>query len=120
MSGMTGTAQDAAWEFWSVYGLRVAKVPTRRPDARLFEEPGEGEFGGQVHVMALPGPDPIRRRALESAGALVHGGRGMDRHTLDLRDLWTWLDFWGVTVSSTFLSRFARISSVIAILSQVS
>lgn len=61
------------------------------PDARLFEAPGEGEFGGPVHIMALPGPDPIRRRALEGAGAQVHGGRGMDRHTLDLRDLWTWL-----------------------------
>ena len=67
------------------------------PEARLFEEPGEGEFGGQVHVMAHPGPDPIRRRALEDAGARVHGGRGMDRHTLDLRDLWTWLDDQGFT-----------------------
>ena len=62
------------------------------PGARLFEPPDEGERGGQVHILAHPGPDPIRRRALESAGARVHGGRGMDRHTLDLRDLWTWLD----------------------------
>ncbi|MEC8513409.1 MAG: bifunctional diaminohydroxyphosphoribosylaminopyrimidine deaminase/5-amino-6-(5-phosphoribosylamino)uracil reductase RibD [Planctomycetota bacterium] len=61
------------------------------PEARLFEAPGEGEFGGPVHIMAHPGPDPIRRRALEGVGARVHGGRGMDRHTLDLRDLWTWL-----------------------------
>ena len=61
------------------------------PGARLFEEPGEGEFGGPVHIMALPGSDPIRRRALEAAGAQVHSNRGMDRHTLDLRDLWTWL-----------------------------
>lgn len=61
------------------------------PEARLFEQPGPGELAGPVHVMALPGADPIRRRALEAAGAQVHSNRGMDRHTLDLRDLWTWL-----------------------------
>lgn len=61
------------------------------PEARLFEEPADGESGGQVHVIALPGPDPLRRRALEAAGAQVHGMRGMDRHLLDLRELWTWL-----------------------------
>ena len=61
------------------------------PEARLFDEPNEGDLAGQVHVMSLPGSDPIRRRALEAAGAEVHSGRGMDRHTLDLRDLWTWL-----------------------------
>ena len=72
------------------------------PEARLFEalpggesdgdEPGAMvELAGPVHVMALPGADPIRRRALEAAGAQVHSNRGMDRHTLDLRDLWTWL-----------------------------
>ena len=36
LSGMTGTARDAAWEFWSVYQLRVARIPTRRPDVRQF------------------------------------------------------------------------------------
>ena len=72
------------------------------PEARLFDalpggesdgdEPGAMvELAGPVHVMALPGADPIRRRALEAAGAQVHSNRGMDRHTLDLRDLWTWL-----------------------------
>lgn len=65
------------------------------PEARLFEGLDEGEFGGQVHIMALPGSDPIRRRALEAAGAQVHSSRGMDRHSLDLRDLWTWLDSQG-------------------------
>ncbi|MEM1449312.1 MAG: bifunctional diaminohydroxyphosphoribosylaminopyrimidine deaminase/5-amino-6-(5-phosphoribosylamino)uracil reductase RibD [Planctomycetota bacterium] len=61
------------------------------PEARLFEPAGPGELAGPVHIMALPGSDPIRRRALEAAGAHVHSNRGMDRHTLDLRDLWTWL-----------------------------
>lgn len=61
------------------------------PTARLFDEPGEGELAGPVVIVALPGADPIRRRALEAAGAVVHTSRGMDRFTLDLRDLWTWL-----------------------------
>ncbi|MEM6672614.1 MAG: bifunctional diaminohydroxyphosphoribosylaminopyrimidine deaminase/5-amino-6-(5-phosphoribosylamino)uracil reductase RibD [Planctomycetota bacterium] len=61
------------------------------PSARLFESAGKNEAAGPVHVMALPGSDPIRRRALEAAGAHVHAGRGRDRHTLDLRELWTWL-----------------------------
>jgi len=61
-----------------------APAQGREPAAML-------ELAGPVHVMALPGADPIRRRALEAAGAQVHSNRGMDRHTLDLRDLWTWL-----------------------------
>lgn len=65
------------------------------PDARLFDEPAEGEFGGPVHIMALPGSDPIRRRALDAAGAEVHASRGVNRQTLDLRDLWTWLSAQG-------------------------
>lgn len=61
------------------------------PDARLFAPAAEGEFAGPVHIMSLPGSDPIRRRALEAAGAQVHSSRGMDRHTLALRDIWSWL-----------------------------
>ena len=36
LAGMTGTARGAAWEFWSVYGLPVVKIPTNRPDQRQF------------------------------------------------------------------------------------
>jgi preprotein translocase subunit SecA len=36
VGGMTGTGQDAAWELFSVYGLRVSKIPTNRPDIRKF------------------------------------------------------------------------------------
>ena len=61
------------------------------PTARLFEQPGEGELAGPVIIVSLPGADAIRRRALEAAGAIVHSNRGMDRFTLDLRDLWSWL-----------------------------
>jgi preprotein translocase subunit SecA len=34
MAGMTGTARDAAWELWAVYGLKVVRIPLNRPDAR--------------------------------------------------------------------------------------
>ncbi len=39
LCGMTGTARDSAWEFWSVYRLAVARIPTHRPDARRFARP---------------------------------------------------------------------------------
>lgn len=34
IGGMTGTAQDAAWELWSVYRLAVVKIPTNKRDIR--------------------------------------------------------------------------------------
>ncbi len=34
IGGMTGTAQDAAWELWTVYKLAVAKIPTNKRDIR--------------------------------------------------------------------------------------
>jgi preprotein translocase subunit SecA len=34
IGGMTGTAQDAAWELWTVYKLAVVKIPTNKPDIR--------------------------------------------------------------------------------------
>ena len=37
LAGMTGTAQDAAWELWSVYRLPVAIVPTNKKDIRTFK-----------------------------------------------------------------------------------
>lgn len=36
VAGMTGTARDAAWELYSVYGLKVAHIPTNHPDIRSF------------------------------------------------------------------------------------
>jgi preprotein translocase subunit SecA len=35
LAGMTGTASEVAGELWSVYRLRVAKIPTHRPGRRL-------------------------------------------------------------------------------------
>ncbi|MBE9581878.1 MAG: hypothetical protein IMF18_09685 [Proteobacteria bacterium] len=34
LSGMTGTAREAAGEFWHIYGLSVLSVPTNRPCTR--------------------------------------------------------------------------------------
>ncbi|MBN1226380.1 MAG: preprotein translocase subunit SecA [Deltaproteobacteria bacterium] len=34
LSGMTGTASEAAGEFWQIYGLPVVKIPTNRPCIR--------------------------------------------------------------------------------------
>jgi len=34
LSGMTGTASEAAAEFWQIYGLPVVRIPTHRPCIR--------------------------------------------------------------------------------------
>jgi preprotein translocase subunit SecA len=39
LAGMTGTAREAAAELWSVYRLRVARVPTHRPTRRVLLAP---------------------------------------------------------------------------------
>ncbi len=39
LAGMTGTAQEVADEFWSVYGLPVARIPTHRPVRRQHRSP---------------------------------------------------------------------------------
>ena len=61
------------------------------PDARLFSELEGAERGGKVQILTLPGGDPIRRRALEAAGAEIHTARGAKRQSLDLRAAWGWL-----------------------------
>ena len=38
LSGMTGTAETEAGEFWDIYKLDVVVIPTNRPIARLDEE----------------------------------------------------------------------------------
>jgi preprotein translocase subunit SecA len=39
LCGMTGTAQEAASEFWHVYGLAVVPIPTNRPCIRTQAPP---------------------------------------------------------------------------------
>jgi len=36
LAGMTGTVRTAAAEMWSVYGLKVARIPTNRPGRRAL------------------------------------------------------------------------------------
>lgn len=36
LAGITGTARDAAGEFWAIYGLPVVRIPTARPLRRSF------------------------------------------------------------------------------------
>lgn len=36
LAGMTGTASEAAGEFWQIYGLPVIRIPTNRPCIRLI------------------------------------------------------------------------------------
>ncbi|WP_370074049.1 preprotein translocase subunit SecA [Salipiger bermudensis] len=36
LAGMTGTASDAAWELYSVYGLGVIRIPPHKGDRRRF------------------------------------------------------------------------------------
>lgn len=37
LGGMTGTAWEAAGEFWGIYGLPVVRIPTHRPCIRRME-----------------------------------------------------------------------------------
>jgi preprotein translocase subunit SecA len=53
LAGMTGTAEEASRELWSVYRLQVVRVPTHRPmirrvlPTRVYETTGE-KWGGVV------------------------------------------------------------------------
>ena len=61
------------------------------PDAQLFEALDEGELAGEVHVLSLAGGDPIRLRALEAAGAQVHGLHSEHGDHIGLREVQEWL-----------------------------
>ena len=61
------------------------------PEARLFEPAGPGELAGEVVILAHPGADGARARALEAVGARVVGVRGADRKRIDLRSVQDWL-----------------------------
>ncbi|MFT5052835.1 MAG: diaminohydroxyphosphoribosylaminopyrimidine deaminase, partial [Chlamydiales bacterium] len=80
---------------------RAAKAPMRvvldsylrtRPSGRMFtQEPGPEDSAGQVHVLSFAGADGARARALQAAGAEIHGLHGSARDSLDLRDVLEWL-----------------------------
>lgn len=57
------------------------------PGARLFENPGEGEAGGAVHIIARAGVDPRRARELHRVGATIHTVRSGDDGQPSLREV---------------------------------
>jgi len=63
-----------------------------RPTGRMFtHEHGPQDAAGQVHVLSFAGADGGRARALQAAGAEVHGLHGSARDSLDLRGVQGWL-----------------------------
>jgi len=61
------------------------------PGARLFAAPAEGEQAGPVVILTVAGADAARWRALEAAGAEVHGLHTEDGDHLSLREAQTWM-----------------------------
>jgi preprotein translocase subunit SecA len=39
LSGLSGTLHEVAGELWRVYGVKVARVPTHRPDCKTIQPP---------------------------------------------------------------------------------
>jgi preprotein translocase subunit SecA len=80
LCGMTGTAMESRWEFWRTYGLRVARVPLRRPlqrkalPARFFAD-AESKWRAAVEeigrVHATGRPVLIGSRTIENSETLA-------------------------------------------------
>ncbi len=60
-------------------------------DARLFEACAAGEGAGPVHILCSAGANAVRHRALEEAGAIIHGLHAFDLDHLRLFDVAQWL-----------------------------
>ncbi|MFT7671535.1 MAG: diaminohydroxyphosphoribosylaminopyrimidine deaminase [Planctomycetota bacterium] len=84
------------------------------PDANLFKETEAGESAGPLVILTMAGADGTRWRALEAAGAEVHGLHTEDGHQVSLREVQTWM--WergfrrvlietGPTLLNSYLSR---------------
>lgn len=71
------------------------------PDARLLAAPAEGEGAGEVHLLTIAGADASRWRALEAAGAKVHGLRAEAGDHVSLIGVLEWL--WGHGVRRVLL-----------------
>ena len=61
------------------------------PDARLFEEPEDGELGGPVALLCRAGASPKRHRDLLAAGARIHGLRPDANGRVELREALAWM-----------------------------
>ena len=94
LSGMTGTAWEAAAEFWQIYGLPVVRIPTHRPCireqwpdrffAREFDKWNAIlEDIEQLHAKGRPILVGTRSvAASEKLAGLLHG-RGLEFHLLN-------------------------------------
>ena len=60
-------------------------------EARIFEPAAEGEGAGPVTLLTIAGADASRWRALEEAGAEIHGLHGEGGDHVSLPDVLAWL-----------------------------
>jgi preprotein translocase subunit SecA len=96
LAGMTGTAREVAGELWSVYGLRVVRVPTNRPvcrqllPCRLYagrEEKWQAVVARIAEVHATGRPVLVGTRSVEASeylGGLLTA-RGLSHRLLNAR-----------------------------------
>lgn len=94
LSGMTGTAREAAGEFWQIYKLPVVAIPTNRPcireqwPARVFlteADKWEAIVEEIVRLQASGRPLLVGTRSVaasEKLGSLL-AARGLDCHILN-------------------------------------
>ena len=61
------------------------------PDGNLFKPVETGEVAGEVVILTVAGAGGGRWRALEAAGARVHGLHTEDGHHVALREVQTWM-----------------------------
>lgn len=94
LSGMTGTAWEAAAEFWQIYGLPVIRIPTNRPcirrhlPDRFFAKESDKwdaviEEIGQVHGAGRPLLVGTRSVAASEMVASRLKDRGLEFHVLN-------------------------------------
>jgi preprotein translocase subunit SecA len=96
LSGMTGTAAEAAREIRSIYGLDTSRVPLHRPSRRTEEAPGfyvtlaekwERVADVAQHMAAQGRPVLIGTRSVDASEQIsaVLRGRGLDHALLNAK-----------------------------------
>ncbi len=75
LSGMTGTATEVADELWSVYRLKVSRIPTHKPAQRHEFKPGlmENQHHKWQSVVAA-----VQREILENKRPVLIGTRSVE------------------------------------------
>lgn len=96
LAGMTGTARDAAAEFWSVYRLPVVRIPTNKPDVRSFAPDrvfrteaakwrAIGQRVAELHAKQVPVLIGTRSVAASEEAAAKLSERGIPHQVLSAR-----------------------------------